>query len=155
MDNTINNVYIKVPENSLSMSAIMSALATKINCVPDDLVILDVKFLQVTDDKGEIYSHYKCVFIDSGLYTYIDIEYWKTPSRKLYVTRKVEYGDILKVKERKKLSLNRKKRPTVIYSEGNLSDEEDTGGIVRLESKLAKVCVKQNYTNVLVFCGIK
>ena len=50
---TINNIYIKIPENSLTISAILSALGTKINCSPDELVFLDVNFLEITDDKGK------------------------------------------------------------------------------------------------------
>ncbi len=50
------------------------------------------------------------------------------------------YEDILKVRERKKLSLNRsKKRPTIIYSEGSSISEEEENWIPRLENKLAKV----------------
>ena len=66
----------------------------------------------------------------------IDVEYWKTPSRKLYVARKCEYESIIKVKARKKLRLNRKK---ISYSEGSFSEEEDSS-LMRLETKLAKVC---------------
>ena len=54
VDNTINNVYVKVPENSLSVKSILSAVATKLSSTPEDLVILDVKFLEVTDDKGTV-----------------------------------------------------------------------------------------------------
>ena len=48
----LSTVYVKVPENSLSVNSILSAVATKLNSTPEELVILDVKFLQVTDDKG-------------------------------------------------------------------------------------------------------
>lgn len=69
----------------------------------------------------------------------VDLEYWKVPSRKLYVSKKSEYEDVLKVKSRKRLSLNRKKRP-VSYFEEHISDEEPTTtGIGRIENKLAKV----------------
>lgn len=70
---------------------------------------------------------------------FVDLDYWKVPSRKLYVAKKTEYEDVLKVKSRKRLSLNRKKRP-VSYHEERLSDEESTTtGIGRVENKLAKV----------------
>ena len=52
VDGTINNIYIKIPENTVSAQAILSAMATKIGCEVAELVILDVKFLEVSDDKG-------------------------------------------------------------------------------------------------------
>ena len=55
------------------------------------------------------------------------------------MARKSEFEDIMKVKEKKRLSLNRKKRSMVLYSEAKHSDEEEDSGIHRLESKLAKV----------------
>lgn len=61
------------------------------------------------------------------------------PSRKLYISKKSEYDDVIKVKSRKRLSLKRKKRP-ISYYEETLSDEETTAtGIHRIESKLDKV----------------
>ena len=36
----------------MSVQAILSPMATKIGCDGDDLVILDVKFLEIADDKG-------------------------------------------------------------------------------------------------------
>ena len=53
VDSTINNVYIKVPENTVSAQTILSAMATKIGCDASSLVILDVKFLEISDDKGK------------------------------------------------------------------------------------------------------
>ena len=47
VDSTINNIYIKISEKLLSVNAIISALATKIGCPPVDLLILDVKFLEI------------------------------------------------------------------------------------------------------------
>lgn len=52
VDTIISNVYIKVPENSVSVAAILSTMATKLNCDANELVILDVKFLEISDDKG-------------------------------------------------------------------------------------------------------
>lgn len=54
VDSTISNVYIKVPENCVSVQSILTALATKITCEVSDLVMLDVKFLEITDDKGQL-----------------------------------------------------------------------------------------------------
>ena len=62
VDSTINNVYVKVPDKSLSASTILSAMATKIGCVAEELVILDVKFLEVTDDKGENHCRHNVSF---------------------------------------------------------------------------------------------
>jgi hypothetical protein len=53
------------------------------------------------------------------------------------VAKKSEYEDIVKVKSRKRLSLNRRKQPTT-YFEEYVSDEE-MSGISRIESKLEKV----------------
>ena len=53
IDTVVNNVYIKVPENSLSVRSILSAISTKIGCQCQDLVLLDVNFLEVMDDKGD------------------------------------------------------------------------------------------------------
>lgn len=53
VDSTINNVYVKVSESSLSVSSILSAVATKINSIPEELVILDAKFIEIADDKGK------------------------------------------------------------------------------------------------------
>jgi dTDP-D-glucose 4,6-dehydratase len=57
VDHTINNIYIKVPENVVSVQSILSAVATKVSCEANELVILDVKFLEISDDKGEVYLY--------------------------------------------------------------------------------------------------
>ena len=75
-----------------------------------------------------------------------DLEYWKAPSRKLYVAKKSEYEDVIKIKSRKRLSLNRRKQPTT-YFEEYVSDEE-TSGISRVESKLEKVLYTCTCTQV-------
>ena len=63
------------------------------------------------------------------------------PSRKLYISKRSEYEDVIKVKSQKRLCLNkRKNRPISYYEESTLSDEEATAtGIHRIESKLDKV----------------
>ena len=53
VDSTVNNVYVKVPENSLSVGSIISAVATKVNIAFEDLVLLDSKLIEVADDKGK------------------------------------------------------------------------------------------------------
>ena len=52
VDSIINNIYIETPDSSVSVQAILSAMATKIGPDGDNLVILDVKFLEIADDKG-------------------------------------------------------------------------------------------------------
>ena len=71
------------------------------------------------------------------------LEYWKAPSRKLYVAKKSEYEDVIKIKSRKRLSLNRRKQPTT-YFEEYVSDEETSG----VESKLEKVLYTCTCTQV-------
>lgn len=58
VDNTVNNIYIRIPEKSVSVQSILSAMATKINCEANELVILDVKFLEISDDKGKSCTQY-------------------------------------------------------------------------------------------------
>lgn len=50
VDSTINNEYINIPENSVLVE---SALAAKIGCEATPLVLLGVKFIEISDDKGE------------------------------------------------------------------------------------------------------
>ena len=54
VESIINNVYIKIPENSISAQSILSAMAEKIQVDANTLVILDVKFLEISDDKGRL-----------------------------------------------------------------------------------------------------
>ena len=54
VDNTINNVYIKIPENTVSVESILAAIAAKIGCEVTELVLLDVKFIEISNDKGEL-----------------------------------------------------------------------------------------------------
>lgn len=53
VDTTINNVYVKIPESSVSAQAILSALAVKIGSDASNLVLLDAKFIEISDDKGK------------------------------------------------------------------------------------------------------
>lgn len=54
VDSTINNVYVKIPENSVSAQSILSVIATKVSCEVAELVMLDVKFIEISDDKGKV-----------------------------------------------------------------------------------------------------
>ena len=96
VDHTINNIYIKVPVSVVSVQSILSAVATKIGCEANELIMLDVKFLEISDDKGEVYLYPQCSNHDEQCF--LDLEYWKVPSRRIYITNKGEYEDIIKTK---------------------------------------------------------
>ena len=57
VETTIDNVYVKIPENNLSVSSILSSIASKVTDVgSDDLVLLDAKFIPISDvDKGQVH----------------------------------------------------------------------------------------------------
>ena len=136
IDSIVSNVYIKIADSAVSGQTILSEVATKIGCEATELVILDSKLVEVSDDKGKNRAQWHAIFEKC---IFVDLEYWKVPSRKLYISKKSEYDDVMKVKSRKRLSLNRRKKRPISYEEP-LSDEETTAtGIHRIESKLNKV----------------
>jgi len=53
VDSTNDNVYIKIPESSVSVAAIVSEISTKVSHQPEELIILDSKLIPVTDGKGQ------------------------------------------------------------------------------------------------------
>ena len=53
VDSTNDNVYIKIPESSVSVAAIVSEINTKVSHQPEELIILDSKLIPVTDGKGQ------------------------------------------------------------------------------------------------------
>jgi hypothetical protein len=53
IDSIISNVYVKIADSSVSGQAVLSAVASKVACESIDLVILDAKFVEVSDDKGK------------------------------------------------------------------------------------------------------
>ena len=53
IDSTNDNVYVKIPESSVSVPSILSEIGMKASIQPEELVILDSKFLPITDDKGQ------------------------------------------------------------------------------------------------------
>lgn len=53
IDSIICNVYIKIADSAVSGQAILSAVATKVGCEATDLIILDVKFIEVSNDNGK------------------------------------------------------------------------------------------------------
>ena len=50
--NTDDNVYIKIV-GTVSTESILSAVAPKVSIPADDLILLDSKFIPVTNDKGQ------------------------------------------------------------------------------------------------------
>ena len=46
------NAYVKIPESSVSVPAILLEIAVKVSIPSKDLVILDLKYVHVTDDEG-------------------------------------------------------------------------------------------------------
>ena len=53
MDNTEDNVFVKIPESTLSVSTILSEVGKKTSLSPDELVLLDSKLILIADDKGQ------------------------------------------------------------------------------------------------------
>ncbi len=51
-DATISNLFIKIPDISVSLDSILSEAGTKIGCDPNELILLDVKFFPISDEKG-------------------------------------------------------------------------------------------------------
>lgn len=51
-DATISNIFIKIPDISVSLDSILSEAGTKIGCDPYELILLDVKFFPISDEKG-------------------------------------------------------------------------------------------------------
>lgn len=52
IDSTNDNVYIRIPESAVSVLSILSEIGPKLSLQQDDLVLLDAKFIPVSDDKG-------------------------------------------------------------------------------------------------------
>lgn len=50
IDSIIANVYIRIPDDKVSTKTILSELGSKISAEENELVLLDSKFVPVTDD---------------------------------------------------------------------------------------------------------
>ena len=59
-----------------------------------------------------------------------DIEYWRTPSRKLYVARFSEYQDLAKRRKRLGLSLGKRRNEDSSDQEEKVSKLEETVDVV-------------------------
>jgi len=53
VDVTIDNVYIKIPDSSVSVTSILGEVGSKIHIPAEQLTILDSKYVPVSDDKGK------------------------------------------------------------------------------------------------------
>ena len=51
VESTIDSVYVKIPESSVCASSILDEVAIRVGSVAEDLVILDAKFLPVSNDE--------------------------------------------------------------------------------------------------------
>ena len=56
VDSTLNNVYVRIPESTVSVPCILSDIGKKTSIDPEELVILDNKMIPVSDDKGVFMS---------------------------------------------------------------------------------------------------
>lgn len=80
-----------------------------------------------------------CEFL-IGIFSFLhtDLEYWKTPSRRFYAVRRAEYDELLKQKEKNRLTLSKKRKMVTV----DLTNEEDVKHpcIARMESNIEMVC---------------
>lgn len=149
VDTTINNVYIKIPENEVSGNAILCAMATKIGCDVTDLIMLDVKFIEISDDKGKlevVASKNRLLYL-----IHTDLEYWKVPSRRFYVSKKEEYTTVTKVRARKRLKLGNRKRIFSWADDAVVSDDRKEAVEV-LECKICRDLPPSSTAIVMVLC---
>ena len=100
---------MKIPESSVSVPAILSEIALKVSIPSEDLVILDSKYMSQMI-KVSMHAKFNIVIL-VNMYLYhstTDLEYWKAPSRRLYVAKRDEYDELRKQKTKNQLSLGRK-----------------------------------------------
>lgn len=56
MDTIITNLYVKIPESEVSMQAILSDVAPKVDCAVEELTMLDSTLVPLTEeDRGELH----------------------------------------------------------------------------------------------------
>lgn len=133
VDTILNNIYVRVPESAVSVPAILSEVAKKMGVNPEDLVVLDSKILRVSDDKGMyslvlcsivVKSHCVCMRDKIIATPKTDLEYWKCPSRRLYVAKQCEYDRVMREKEKGKRHLASKQR-RIEDEDRHLEDSEN------------------------------
>ena len=74
------------------------------------------------------------------------MDYWRTPSRRFYVAKNEEYEQLVaKMREKKSLSLNRKRKTSRI----DITDSEETT-LSKIESAVEDVSITAALTNAIV-----
>lgn len=53
VDSIITNVYIRIPDGNVNTQSILNEISSKTSNEENDLILLDSKFVPVTDDDGE------------------------------------------------------------------------------------------------------
>lgn len=53
VDHNEENIFVKIPENALSVDAILDEVGKKVSLPSSDLVLLDSSFLTVSDENGQ------------------------------------------------------------------------------------------------------
>lgn len=146
VDSIISNIYVRIPDDAVSTQAILSDVAAKTSTDERELTLVDSKFVPITDDddKG------MCKLIDSLFHylmsllcilIYVDLEYWKMPSRRFYATKMCDLEEINKTVRRKKLSLKRKGSRRGGQYVDLTAESDDTLQLERIEEMVKKVCV--------------
>ena len=51
VESTIESIYVKIPESSVCASSILEEVVIRVGSVAEDLVLLDAKFLPVSNDE--------------------------------------------------------------------------------------------------------
>ena len=93
MDNTEDNVFVKIPESTLSVSTILSEVGKKTSLSPDELVLLDSKLILIADDKGQFGLKIIIYYTESKMEMFVvHVTY-------LEYTRKPVSGDVYTFKE--------------------------------------------------------
>ena len=66
------------------------------------------------------------------MFSIIELDYWKTPSRHLYVCEKNQYEELTRQRDRKRLSLRRKRAPSP-------DDEDEDSLLAKIETTVGSV----------------
>ena len=68
------------------------------------------------------------------MFSIIELDYWKTPSRRLYVCEKNQYEELTRQRDRKRLSLRRKRAPSP-----DDEDDDDEDRLAKIETTVGSV----------------
>ena len=121
-----------MPESTVSLTTLMNQTSRKINVPTNELTMLDSKFIPVTEEgKGQQYLQHEC---KSSLFSFTDLEYWRAPSRRLYIVKLAEFEELISKKQhRLRLSLKKKRGGP------STDDEEEDHKIAKLEETVRSV----------------